>query len=99
MFEGITTAAWLTGMAVAALGAGLFGLIKPLKWRVLGLVVWLVAPGLLGAATSSVSSPGEFLGIAILVELFVGIPWILSSLVAFAVVRLLVRGRQRSKPE
>lgn len=97
MFEGVGASEWLSMMAVAAVFAGLIGLVPRAAPRWALLVAWLLAPGLLGAAASSVSNVGEFFGIALLIEFFVGIPWTLASLVAFVLVRLVVRRRRKAK--
>lgn len=88
MFEGITATMWLTGMAVAAAGAGLIGLIRPARARWGWFGLWLIVPGLIGGATSDVSGPRGLLEAVVLTQLFLGVPWVAASIAGFGLARL-----------
>lgn len=95
MFEGITTTFWLSFMAGGAFGAALIGLIRTGRTRLIWLALWLLVPGLIGGVTSSPDTLNHLVGLVILTELFLGVPWAFASLLAFAVVRLIARLRRR----
>lgn len=97
MFEGITATFWFSWMAGGAVGAALIGLIRTGQTRLIWLAFWLLLPGLIGGVTSSPGSPSDFVGLVILTELFLGIPWAFASLLAFTVVRLIARLRRRGE--
>lgn len=96
MFEGVGAMEWLSVIVAAAFGGAIAGSLSSRGWRILALVFWCVVPGLLGAATSSPASAGDFFGIAVLVLVFVGIPWVSAALLAFGLARM---GRRARAPQ
>lgn len=96
MFEGVGAMEWLSVIVAAAFGGAIAGSLPSRGWRILALILWCLAPGLLGAATSSPASAGDFFGIAVLVLLFVGLPWGSATLLAFGLARM---GRRTRAPQ
>lgn len=93
MFEGVGAMEWLSVIVAAAFGGAIAGSLRTRGWRIAALVLWCLLPGLLGGATSSVGNAGEFLGIALLVLFFVGLPWLSATLLAFGLARMARRAR------
>ncbi|CAN5307567.1 hypothetical protein BH10PSE13_BH10PSE13_22290 [soil metagenome] len=96
----MTTASILLQIALGLGVPALIGLFAPRRWRVLMLILWILAPVLLllvMAGVEAVQRPGEadagklFFGLMLIGSLL-AVPWLLACLAGFGVGALL-RGR------
>ncbi|WP_114952046.1 hypothetical protein [Sphingosinicella terrae] len=91
MFEGIGAAQWLGSALFGAMVAALIALVPHPRLRPALLLIWLLAPGLVLAGTSSVVDLGGFLLMFLFLQLFPGLGWVMVALPAFLLARMIAK--------